>query len=58
MINWAIQVDPKKWYPVRYTINHQRPEKGRNYTPTFLKGGDMTENQIKKYVMGLACRTT
>jgi len=47
-INWAIQVDPEKWYKVRYLIH-----KGvKKYALTKIKGKDMTEDQIKEYVRG------
>jgi hypothetical protein len=36
-------IDPEKMYPVSYTVNQDRT---RNNTPTFLKGADLTENQI------------
>jgi len=36
-------VDPKKEYPVSYTVNQ---DGSRIYENTFLKGEDLTENQI------------
>jgi len=36
-------VDPKKEYPVTYTIKHDGT---RVNEPTMLKGEDLTENQI------------
>ena len=44
-MNYAILVDEKSLYPVRYTI---KQDGNKVYENTFLEGGDMTENQIKE----------
>jgi len=44
-MNYAILVDEKTLYPVRYTI---KQDGTKVYENTFLKGRDMTENQIKE----------
>jgi hypothetical protein len=44
-INYAILVNEKTLYPVRYTIKQNGT---KVYETTFLKGDDMTENQIKE----------
>jgi hypothetical protein len=44
-MNYAILVEEKKIYPVRYTIKHDGTKVNKN---TFLQGRDMTENQIKE----------
>ena len=44
-MNYAILVDEKSLYPVRYTI---KQDGTKVYKNTFLEGGDMTENQIKE----------
>jgi hypothetical protein len=50
-VNWALQVDPEKEYPVTYTYHSQR---GRLPGITKLKGADLTEPQIiQLYEMGL-----
>ena len=42
-------VDPKKEYPVTYTINHDGT---RVNEPAMLKGEDLTENQITAFLEG------
>jgi hypothetical protein len=37
------KIEPETLYPVSYTYNQDRT---RNNNPTFLKGSDLTENQI------------
>lgn len=44
-INFALLVDQYKLYPVTYTIKQDGTKVIEN---TMLKGGDMTENQIKE----------
>ena len=44
-MNYAILVNEKTLYPVRYTIKQNGT---KVYEKTFLEGGDMTENQIKE----------
>ena len=43
--NYAIMVDENSHYPVSYTIKQSGEKVIEN---TMLKGGDMTENQIKE----------
>jgi hypothetical protein len=43
--NYAIMVDENSHYPVSYTIKQNGEKVIEN---TMLKGGDMTENQIKE----------
>ncbi len=44
-MNYAILVNEKTLYPVRYTIKQNG---AKVYAKTFLEGSDMTENQIKE----------
>jgi len=46
-INYGTLVDPEKEYPVTYTIAQDGTKTIQN---TFLKGKDLTENQIKELV--------
>jgi DNA/RNA-binding domain of Phe-tRNA-synthetase-like protein len=39
----VLRIDPEKMYPVNYTISQDRT---RTDKKTFLKGADLTENQI------------
>jgi hypothetical protein len=39
----VLKVEPETYYPVSYTYNQDRT---RNNTKTFIKGKDLTENQI------------
>ena len=43
--NYAIMVEENSHYPVSYTIKQNGTKVIKN---TMLKGGDMTENQIKE----------
>lgn len=43
--NYAIMVEENSHYPVSYTINQDGT---KVFEKTMLKGGDMTENQIKE----------
>lgn len=45
--NYAIMVEENSHYPVSYTIKQDGTKVIEN---TMLKGGDMTENQIKELV--------
>lgn len=48
MENYAVLIDENKMYPVTYTIDQKGNKITRN---TLLKGGDMTESQIKDYLL-------
>lgn len=50
-INYGTMVDPERLYPVTYTVSQDRI---KEYKLTFLKGKDMTENQIKIWLHFLA----
>lgn len=45
--NPALLIDPEQMYPVSYTIDQSGKKHHEN---TFLKGGDLTENQIKEII--------
>ena len=48
MENYAVLIDENKMYPVTYTIKQNGEKVIENTT---LKGGDMTETQIKDYLL-------
>lgn len=43
-VNYGTLVEPDKLYPVIYTVNQSG---GKVFNPQFIKGGDLTEPQIK-----------
>lgn len=47
-MNYAILIDENTMYPVSYIVK-QNGEK--IMASSFLKGGDLTENQIKEYLL-------
>ena len=47
-MNYATLIDENKMYPVTYTIKQNGEKVVENTT---LKGGDMSENQIKEYLL-------